>query len=358
MHMTARGPFQDQDSKTAKWVVIFVLLSLLVHVIAIAVILLITIFMPVPKIVPVKVQSNDVTLSLQPPPPVPVPKNDPAVRVVTTTPDALAKPNPKAAYESANDHRLTSTQPNARAPESLLPDTQGVKNGDMNNLKPHEGKTAQEVSSTPPTPKPMEQQKAEPLQPRPPQPPQPRPVPQNPKPPTPQTPPKPEPVVDDNGLPVLPPISAPTMAPANSAAPSMARKTPQETADDRRGAVSEKGVDNSPAARATALGRYQQKVSLAIRSRWQQKLGSSAQLIGVGQIVIQYTIHADGTVETEVIDAGDASTQLLLSVSLNAIREAAPYDKFDTYPGLKEEIMRKFGSDGTSYPVVATFTMY
>ena len=76
MLMTARGPYQDPETTSAKWLLIFVAVSLLAHVIIAAIILLITVFMPMPKLATVKPET-DVTLTLAPAPPPPVPKQKP-----------------------------------------------------------------------------------------------------------------------------------------------------------------------------------------------------------------------------------------------------------------------------------------
>ena len=49
--------------------------------------------------------------------------------------------------------------------------------------------------------------------------------------------------------------------------------------------------------------------------------------------------------------------QMLLSISLNSIRDSAPFDKFDDYPGLREELIRA-GGDGKSYTDDFSFSVY
>jgi len=355
MSITARNPYEDPESSTPKWVLIFILLSLLAHAIIIAAILLITIFMPVPKFVPPAPSAT--TLTLTPLPPVPATPNKPVF--IPTNPDANA-PHKVQPVESANDNELKSKSQTPRAPDSIMPDVTGKKhNTDLNNSPNIPAPQKPEVSSTPPTPKQAKPQKPTPPQPKPqqakqPQPPQPAPKPAPPTPPK-KAPPQVDPLT---GLPVLPLINAPTMAPPNEAAQPLAPAAAErQEAADVHGGLGRKG-DNSPAAMATVLGKYKQKVYRAVGSRWYPKVDSSFQVLGVGTVHVQFTIHSDGTVETKVLDAGDSSMQTLLSISINSIREAAPYDKFDDYPGLREELIKEQGGDGSSYTDDFTFSIY
>jgi outer membrane biosynthesis protein TonB len=344
MSISVRSPYEDPESSTAQWVLIFILLSLLAHAVIIAAIVLITVFMPVPKrILPVPA-SPAVTLSLLPPAPA-TPKKP---VFIPTAPDANA-PHKVQPVESANDAELRSRNKNPRAPESTLPDVTGKEHApDLNNSPNISPPQKPQVSSTPPTPK-----SAKPQKPTPPQPPQPAP---KPLPPTPQK--KAPPQLDPNGLPVLPPIDAPTMVPQDQAAPPLAPAASQrQEAGSVHGALGRQG-DNSPAAMATVLGKYKQKVYRAVGSRWYPKVDNSFQVLGVGAVHVQFTIYKDGTVETKVLDAGNSSMQTLLSISINSIREAAPYDKFEDYPGLREELIKEQGGDGSSYTDDFTFSIY
>jgi len=341
MSISARSPYEDPESSTAKWVLIFILLSLLAHAIIIAAIILITVFMPVPKMVLPEPASPTVSLSLLPPASA-TPKKP---LFIPTTPDANA-PHKVQPVESANDTELKSKSKTARAPESILPDVTGREHAPNLNESPNiPAPQKQEVSSTPPTPKVAKPQK--------PTPPQPAPK------PTPPTPPKKAPPqVDANGFPVLPPINAPTLAPQNEAAQPLAPAAAErQEAASVHGALGRQG-DNSPAAMATVLGKYKQKVYRAVGGRWYPKVNKAFQVLGVGVVHIQFTIYKDGTVETKVLDAGDSSMQTLLSISINSIREAAPYDKFDDYPGLREELIKEQGGDGSSYTDDFTFSIY
>ncbi len=357
MLMTAQGPFVDRESNNTKWLAIFIVLSLLAHAILVAIIILITLFMPVPKIVPLEPAKDEVTLSLQPPP---VPKQQPKTVFVPTTPDAKAQHKQRPII-SANDRDLTSSSKTAQTPESLMPQVDGkLHSADLNTSPLIKAPETPQPSTTPPTPKEAKPDKPTPPQPKPqeapklqPQSPQP-----NPK-PAPPNPPKPRPAVDpDTGLPVLPPLAVQTMAPRDAASQPLApAPSIQQEAGSVHGALGHRG-DNSPAAMASVLGKYKQKVYLAVGSRWYPKVNNSFQVLGTGVVHIQFTISQDGTVTTKVLDAGDSTAQMLLSISVNSIREAAPYDTFDAYPGLREELIKEQGGDGSSYTDDFTFSIY
>jgi outer membrane biosynthesis protein TonB len=205
-----------------------------------------------------------------------------------------------------------------------------------------------QVSSTPPTPRQATPEK--------PAPPQPKSQQARPTPPTP--PQKPPPQVDANGFPLLPPINAPTLAPQNSAAQPLApAPSQQQVAASVHGSLGRNG-DNSPAAMASALGKYKQYVYSVVGSYWYPKVNNAFQVLGVGTVHVQFTIHSDGTVDTKVLDGGNSTMQMLLSISVNSIRQGAPYDSFDKYPGLREAIIKEQGGDGSTYTDDFTFSVY
>ena len=356
MSISAHSPYEEPESSSTKWVLTFVLLSLLAHAVIIIALLLITIFLPPPKVtLPAPPPATTLTLESLPPAP---PKQKPLF--VPTKPQANVTPT-KQRIESANDTKLTSKNQVARDPNSLLPDVTGKPHSsDLNDSPAVKAPPKPEVSSTPPTPKQATPQKPTPPQPNPNQGKQPTTKPAQPTKPAPPTPPQPKPTpqVDANGFPVLPPINAPTLAPPDSAAPAASPAPSQrEQAANSHGAIGLSG-DNSPAAMSSVLGKYRQKVYAAVGSVWDVKVDSALQLLGVGEVRVQYTIYADGTVETKVLDPGGANLQNLLSISINSIREAAPYDKFDDYPGLREAIIKEQGGDGSSYTGDFTFSIY
>ncbi len=84
----------------------------------------------------------------------------------------------------------------------------------------------------------------------------------------------------------------------------------------------------SPAAMKTDLGMYKALFYQAVGSRWYQKVGQQMQLIGVGSVRVQYTIMPDGTITTRVLDGGNGSMQILLTISVSSIREVSPFRPF------------------------------
>jgi outer membrane biosynthesis protein TonB len=353
MSISAHSPYEaPEPSTTTRWVAIFVLLSLLAHAIIIAVIMLITVFMPVPKlVVPVPATT---TVTLAPMPPAPAIQQKPIF--IPTTPQANA-PHKVQPVESANDTELQSKSKTARKPDSIMPDVTGKPHSpNLNNTPNVRAPEKPEVSSTPPSPK-----QAKPEKPTPPQP-NPQQGRQTPsltktKPFSPTPPKNTSPPVDPlTGLPLLPMINAPTLAPPDQTSqPLTPAPSQQQTAASVHGALGRQG-DNSAAAMATALGKYKQKVYLAVGSRWYPKVDNSFQLLGAGTVHIQFTIHSDGTVDTNVLDGGNSSMQMLLSISVNSIREAAPYDPFP--PEMVKELISQQGGDGSSYTDDFTFSVY
>ena len=353
MSIPMRNLYEEPKSSNKRLVMDVVLLSLLAHALLITLLLLISVFMPMPKIkVPAPPQTTTLTLEQAPP-------QKPKQLFIPTPPqpDAVHKVQPVV---SANDHDLTTKNQVARKPDSIMPDVTGKEHAtDLNNSPQVTAPPKPEVSSTPPTPKEAKPEKPTPPQPNPSQGKQPSPQPPTkPQPPTPPAP-KPQPqLVDENGFPVLPPLNAQTMAPPNSAAQPLAPAPSQrEEAANSHGSIGKSGA-NSPAAMKTVLGLYKQRVYQAVGSHWYPQVDKAFQILGVGVVHIQFTIHADGTVETKVLDDGGNTMQTLLSISITSIRDAAPFDKFDAYPGLREEIIKEQGGDGSSYTDDFSFSIY
>jgi outer membrane biosynthesis protein TonB len=353
MSISARGPYDmDRESSTSRWVLIFILLSLLAHALLIAIVLLVSIFMPTPKFHPLAPSQPSVNLVLQAPPPaLPRPKQV----FIPTPPDPNAKPKMQPII-SANDTDLHSKSTKARTPDSIMPDVTGQEHhSDLRNSPNVKAPPTPEVSSTPPTPKKTQPEKPTPPQPKTPPAKQPTPQPQKAVKPKPPTPPKKEPQLDENGLPILPPINAATMAQVDPslASPPPSPSQPQQAASVH-GRLGSAG-DTTPAAMATALGKYKQKVYAAVGSRWYPKVDPAFSTIGVGMVHVQFTIYSDGRVQTKVLDSGNGSMQTLLAISVNSIREAAPYDPFP--PAMIKEL-QQLGGDGSSYTDDFTFSVY
>jgi protein TonB len=197
-----------------------------------------------------------------------------------------------------------------------------------------------QVSTTQPTPK------AQPHKPTPPNPqPQmatqltPRPMPPQPKP----APPKPQPQqqqVDPlTGLPVLPPISAQTMAPPNQPQPLAVAPSQQQVAGSVHGAIGRSG-DASPAAMKTALGDYKQRIYEIVGSYWYPQIDKAFGTIGVGGVSIRFTIHKDGTLSDVQVTNGD-NQMILRNISVGALRSPAPF------PPFPDELVKEIGDNYT-----------
>ena len=353
MSIPMRNLYEEPKSSNKRLLMDVILLSLLAHALLIVLLLFISVFMPMPAIkAPAAPQTTTLTLIKAPP-------EKPKQTFMLTTPQPNV-PHKIQPTISANDTELTSKNQVARKRESIMPDVTGKPHAtDLNNSPQVTAPPKPEVSTTQPTPKESKPEKPTPPQPNPSQGKQPTPQPQSkPQPPTPLAP-KPQPQqVDENGFPVLPPLHVATMAPPNSTPQSLAPAPSQRAeAAESHGSIGKSGA-NSPAAMKTLLGMYKQRVYQAVGSHWYPKVDNQFQILGVGVVHIQFTIHADGTVETKVLDDGGNTMQTLLSISISSIRDAAPYDKFDAYPGLREEIIKEQGGDGNSYTDDFSFSIY
>jgi hypothetical protein len=346
-----------RQTRERPWVIIFVLLSLLAHLLFVLTILVISHLIPTPKLKSPPQQITSLTLSLQQPPP-PAP---PHHRIFALSKPDQSKPTQQP-IESDNDSALHSQSTAARNPDSLMPDL----------VRKQEHASAMEdspnaPSKTPPRPgNPSSATAAQQQQ---------KTAQQNATKPSPQNQPTPQqaqqpsktdskqtkttnqktatPIIvqqqlDANGLPVLPPISAPTMAPASERQETPPASSEPEIAQDSHGALGTHG-DTSPAAMATELGRYKAKVYRTVGGRWYPAVDRQFQILPVGVVHIQFTIHSDGSVDTKVLDGDNGSMQILLTISLEAIRESAPFDPFT--PSMIKEV-------GDSYTDDFSFSIY
>ena len=353
-----------RQTRDRPWVVIFILLSLLAHLLFVLAIVLISHFIPTPKMKTLPQQLTSTTLTIEPPPPLPPLAPQPHHRMFAlTNPDDQAKHEIRP-IESDNDSELKSQSTVARNPDSLMPDL----------VRKQQHSSAMEdapnaPSKTPPRPgnpssaspsqqqqKSQQQQQNKPspqAQPQPQQAQQPSQTASKQTKPTPEKTPAPALVqqqLDPNGLPVLPPISAPTMAPASQHQDTPPASSVEEIAQDSHGALGHHGAD-SPAAMATALGKYKAKVYRTVGGRWYPAVDRQFQILPVGVVHIQFTIYKDGTVDTKVLEGGDGALQILCTISLDAIRNSAPFDPFS--PAMIQELG---GAD--SYTDDFTFSIY
>lgn len=359
-------PYPDQDDTTVKWLVIFVVVSLLAHVLFISAILLISHFMPVMKLPPPPPAPPNVTLSLMPAPVQPPPMKHP---FMMTPEQPNAKPK-QTLIESNHDTQVASHSKTSRQPDNVMPDVTSPHKHASDLHESPNSPSKQPQNPSPPTPKQPDQPKQPPTPPQPKQPTKADQTPPNPQPPQPNpvktTPPKPvQPQVDPiTGLPVLPPINARTMAqqtPQTATQSTQAQTAApppmvQATAQDLQGRAGISGQP-SPEAMATDLGRYKAKFYAAVASRWYPRINDQLQLIGVGTIRIQYTIYADGTITTQVLQGGNGSLMLLQTASLASIRDVSPFDPFT--PGMIKELKKLQGpGGGNSYTDDFTFSIY
>ncbi len=331
---------EDQDSIPTKWIVLFVVLSLLAHAVLLFALVFLSKHIPEPNLEPEK--SPTVALHLIPPPPaVPTPKP-----IFMPTPDQKNTKHKDSLVQSDHDTVLASKSKTSRKPDSIMPDVVSkdthATSLDSSPSAPPTQKS--QAETTPPTPK-AEPAKQPPTPPQPQQPPQPKAEPSK-TPPTPtKTPPPPNPAptpppkqpppqaVDPNGLPVLPALAAPTMAPQTSATAQQAQvATPPPMMPivpaNMQGMAGISGQP-SPQAMKTDLGAYKARFYQAVGSRWYAQLTpQKTQIIGVGTVRIQYTISPDGIVTYKVIDSGGGSMQPLLTISVTSIQGASPFMPF------------------------------
>jgi outer membrane biosynthesis protein TonB len=343
MSISMHNPYDaPEPSNNFRLFINVLLLSLLAHAVLVVLFLLGSIFSPM-ALPPVPKTPPTVSLSLQPPPALP-----PKQIFVPTNPEVNA-PHKVQPIISANDHDLTSQSKVARNPDSIMPDINGKDHSpDLNTSPKVETPPKPEVSSTPPTPRVAKPDKPTPPQPKPqteqvkPQPPQP------PAKPTPAPPQKQQPLVDANGLPLLPAINAPTLAPPDSAPPPAAPAPSQlQQAASVHGSLGRAG-DNSPAAMATELGKYKQYVYQVVGSYWYPEINKHFQTIGAGIVQIQFTIHSDGSLTDVRITQGD-NYQILRDISHGALRSPAPFKPFS--PAMIKEV-------GDSYTDEFSFSIY
>ncbi|MDB4793445.1 hypothetical protein OAG63_00255 [Methylacidiphilales bacterium] len=360
---------EDRESTSKSWLVVFVLLSLLAHVVVILAVILVSLYVPAPKLDQPPQANPEVTLSLVPPP---QPQQAHRPIFLATNPDPTAKPQ-DTPVESDNTTALKSRNQKARVPDSFMPDVTGKKNQPFD---------LQDTPFVPPTPNPQmasnqavqkQSQQQSPPQPKqqmqaqqtPPQPPQPTPRPPEPTPPKPPAPQVVKNNFDPNGLPLLPPIAAPTLAPqtpvttAQQVQNQTAARPPPSFQLNKSDVAGSQGAigDNTAAANATELGRYKAKFYRAVGSRWYAKVGQQFQILPVGTVHIQYTIHSDGIVDNiRVLEGDNSALQILLSISQNSITEASPFDPFTE--GMRKELIKTQGGDGSSYTDDFTFSIY
>jgi outer membrane biosynthesis protein TonB len=120
------------------------------------------------------------------------------------------------------------------------------------------------------------------------------------------------------------PSSSAAQAAADAADSSSAMAPPPDIFRDRS-AVSggaQMGQDASFASMATALGRYQHKLYLAIGSRWNLKVQQTMAQIGVDRVVIRFHVNSDGSLSDVDIVQGNPNS-ILGVISGDAIQQSS-----------------------------------
>jgi outer membrane biosynthesis protein TonB len=344
---------RDEPTPPNWWLIALVLFSLLAHILVMLAFILIGRHTPKWKELAASAPPPEVSLTLQPPPPAQPQRPE----FIPTEPDANAVA-PNSPLISDHNSVLRSHNRKSRTPDVPLPDVSGRhRTSDLREKPPSVASKPQ--TATPPTPQsqrqPPEPHPVKPNQAVKPTPPQPHPDKNPEKKPDKGTAQKPAPTetVDANGLPVLPPIEAPTLA-QQTPQTQPVQHTPHRASpasipsfavyqSEVSGQSGQPG-DNSPAARATELGRYKARVYSAVGSRWYAKVSNQLQLLGVGTVHVTYTIHSDGSLEITVDpDAGNPALMLLHSISINSMTEAAPFPPFSD--AMKKEVGDSFTDD-------------
>jgi len=138
---------------------------------------------------------------------------------------------------------------------------------------------------------------------------------------TPDTPPDAKPDQDQNQS-NSPPSAAQAAADASDSSSAMA--PPPDIFRDRS-AISggaQMGQDASFASMATALGRYQHKLYLAIGSRWNLKVQQTMAQIGVDRVVIRFHVNPDGSLSDLDIVQGNPNS-ILGVISGDSIQQSS-----------------------------------
>jgi hypothetical protein len=353
----------DAPRTTSRYIAILLVLSLLLHALVMVAFIITSRHTPKWPEQAKEDKPPEVSLVLAEPPPAPKPEFMP------TDEDPNAKPQ-QSPLISDHDNSLKSKNQTARAPNTPLPDATGHKDHALDLHTTPASRASKAQPATPPTPKsqqakPQPQKSvAKPNEATKPEPPDPNAIhpTDNPEKGTvtdqKQSPPQ---QYDPNGLPVLPALDAPALAPqtpqeTQPVVQQVQRKASPQAApsfavyqSDVAGAVGALG-NNSPAAMATDLGRYKAKVYRAVGARWYQKVNDQIGVLGVGTVHITYTIYSDGRLEIKSDpDSNNPAMMILHSISLNSMTEAAPFDAFSDK--MKKEV-------GDSYTDDFSFSIY
>jgi len=138
---------------------------------------------------------------------------------------------------------------------------------------------------------------------------------------SPDTPPDAKP---DQSADATPPSPSAAQAAADASDSSSALAPPPDIFRDRSAVAggAQMGQDASFASMATALGRYQHKLYLAIGSRWNSKVQQTMAQIGVDRVVIRFHVNADGTISDLDVVQGNPNSILGL-ISADSIQQSS-----------------------------------
>ncbi len=121
-----------------------------------------------------------------------------------------------------------------------------------------------------------------------------------------------------------PPKPAPVLSASNATDSSSAFAPPPEifrnlSAVSGGAALSQ---DVSFATKGTNLNRYQQKLYLAIASRWNLKVAQTMAKIGADRVVVRFHVNADGTLSDIDIVQGNPNS-ILGTISADSIKQSS-----------------------------------
>ncbi|CAB4242895.1 conserved protein of unknown function [Methylacidimicrobium sp. AP8] len=105
----------------------------------------------------------------------------------------------------------------------------------------------------------------------------------------------------------------------------------------------------SPASRETELGRYKARMYRAIGSRWYLEVEQNMALLALGSVQVRFYVQADGTIRNLQIVSEEGRTEVLRTISNDAVRLSAPFEPFSE--GMKTQLGQGFWEE-------ITFTIY
>lgn len=138
---------------------------------------------------------------------------------------------------------------------------------------------------------------------------------------SPDTPPDAKP---DQAQDTAPPTPSAAQAAADASDSSSAMAPPPDIFRDRSAVAggAQLGQDASFASMATALGRYQHKLYLAIGSRWNLRIQQTMAQIGVDRVVIRFHVNPDGSISDLDVVQGNPNSMLSV-VSADSIQQSS-----------------------------------